>query len=283
MTSNSSTRLESSSDIAAVESCKIESWLLSIDDRSVEYWSDPENEKGKVFDVSDGDLEKLEQDRHLIDIFNNVQALIQLTKLKLDYSKILSLASGVCWLEARLLKNTSNFELTALDYAKHRIHRLAPEIFQWYGLGGSHINLVHGSMLELRLEDQSQDVVLLSQAFHHTCEPYRLLTEIKRVLREDGTVLIVGEHYFDSVIQIKQTIKHFIKWVLNYQDKYRSVHRFVPDYQSLFPRSFEKGDIHYPMVEYDALFTGAGFTYERYVHKPEQLQSFVLRKDTKRV
>ena len=274
----SSANMGSQYETKAVAPCNMESWLLSIDDRSAQYWNDPEKETGKVFDVSDGDIAKLEQDRHLKDIFNNVQSLIQLADLELNDSKILSLASGVCWLEARLLADISKFELTALDYAKHRIHRLAPDIFQWYGLGGSHISLVHGSMLELRVEDRSQDVVLLSQAFHHTCEPYRLLIEIKRVLRDDGTVLIVGEHYFDKFMQLKQTIKHVGKWVLNYQGKYRSVHRLVPDYQSLFPRSFEKGDIHYPMVEYDALFTGAGFNYDRHVHKKESLQSFVLKK-----
>lgn len=44
-----------------------------------------------------------------------------------------------------------------------------------------------GSFYSLKFPDNSIDVVLLAQAFHHAHHPLRLLKEMDRVLRVGGT------------------------------------------------------------------------------------------------
>lgn len=87
--------------------------------------------------------------------------------------------------------------------------------------------------MDLKLEQKSQDIILLSQAFHHTNEPIRLLNEIKKVLKCDGVVIIICEHYYNWKIQSKQIIKHFIKYIINYKN-YRDINVCYPQYQAMF-------------------------------------------------
>ena len=135
--------------------------------------------------------------------------------------------------------------------------------------------MVYGSILDLKVKYQSQDIVLLSQAFHHVNEPIRLLSEIKRVLKPNGFIVIVGEHYFNWRVKLINIAKHFVKYFLNW-NRYRDVYPFIPSYQTLFPPCYEKGDIHYSKLEYHHMFTGMGFRYRHFIDRSKTIQAFVL-------
>lgn len=263
-----------------MKACKKIDWIESEYIDTFEYWNDRQVEKAKVFDVTDGNYEKLEDNEHLTQIFRQLQDLIQAESVTLESSAILSLACGTCWLEGRAF-NKENISLIAVDFSRHRIHEIAPKTLEWYGMCSNNVTLVHGSILDLKIAAETQDVVLLSQAFHHTNEPIALLREIRRVLRADGVVIIVGEHFYSKAVRAKRSLKHLIKYVFNFDGTYRRLHSLFPDYQTLFPRCFQKGDMHYPMVEYDAMFSGMGFKYVRYMNKEKTLQGFILRKNNR--
>ena len=188
--------------------------------------------------------------------------------------QVLSLAAGTCWLEGRFFNDKDIKHLVAIDFSKHRIHDLASLTIKHYKLTEK-VDLVYGSILDLKVKDQSQDIVLLSQAFHHINEPIRLLSEIKRVLKPNGVVVIVGEHYYNWKIKLIGVAKHFAKYLLNYK-KYRDVRSFVPSYQALFPPCYEKGDIHYSKLEYHHMFVGTGFEYKHFIDRTKTIQAFVL-------
>lgn len=242
------------------------------------YWNDRQAERAKVFDVTDGDYSKLEESEHLNQIFKQVHDMTQAESIFFDSRAILSLASGTCWLEGRLFNN-KNVSLIAVDFSLHRIHEIAPKTLAWYGIRPNQVALVHGSMLDLKISNETQDIVLLSQAFHHTNEPISLLREIRRVLKDDGAVVIVGEHFYNKSVRAKRALKHLMKYILNHRGDYRNIHSLLPDYQTLFPSGGQKGDVHYSMAEYDAMFSEAGFRYKRYVNSEKTLQGFVLWKN----
>jgi ubiquinone/menaquinone biosynthesis C-methylase UbiE/DNA-binding transcriptional ArsR family regulator len=56
------------------------------------------------------------------------------------------------------------------------------------------LSFVLADMEDCGLEDQSVDIVLISQALHHSAEPSKVIAEAARVLRPAGQVLILDLH-----------------------------------------------------------------------------------------
>lgn len=239
---------------------------------SAEYWNNEENELGKAFYVLEG-FKKLESSQHLKDIYLDLQEMLNDNNIKLK-GNIVSLGSGSCWLESWVLRDQSFDSFIGVDISSHRIHKLAPITIQKYGLPKDKVRLVHGDIHQLNIDNSSQDIILLSQAFHHTDQPIRLLGELRRVLKRDGVIFIVGEHYYGTYTYTKRLIKHFSLFFLS--KEYRSVNGFWPQYASLFPPCFEKGDNHYSMVTYHNFFSKFGFDYKRYFNSKRGTQGFVL-------
>ena len=219
-------------------------WIEENKIRTAEYWNDLEKEKAKVFNILDGDFLKLEKNSHLNDLYIHLKEISEAENFDYTKKSFLSLASGTCWLEGRFLKDKNIEKLIAVDFSKHRIHELGLKTLEYYEFEKGKLELVYGSILDLKIESFSQDFILLCQAFHHINEPIQLLKEINRVLKINGKVIILGEHYYNWGVKLRNTLKHFIKYTINYND-YRSLNTFFPEYQALFPPSYEKGDVHY--------------------------------------
>lgn len=259
---------------------QLENWVDERGDRELptsDYWDNPSNEEGKAFNVIEGGFEALENSSKLRVLFEQAKDLLKLGEVNLN-GRILSLAAGTCWLESWLLKGAAFEHLTAVDFSEHRIHRIAPKTLDHYGITTGRVTLAYGDILDLKVEAKSQDVVLLCQAFHHASEPRRLLDEVKRVLKDDGKVIILGEHYYSASVRMKAIWRHFRRWIRN-RKNYRRIHSFLPEYQMLFPPSFEKGDIHYSLYSYDVMFRFASLDYLHQVSPCKTLQGFVLWKN----
>ncbi len=255
----------------------LKNWIEKNEIRTAKYWEDPEKEKTKVFNILDNDLKKLEEDIHLNNIYNHLLEISNNENISFKDKTIISLASGTGWLEGKFLRDKKINKLTLIDFSKHRIHELGPKTLKLFGFELDRADFVYGNILDLKIKNNSQDIILLSQAFHHINEPIKLLNEIKRVLKDDGVVIILGEHYYSWKIKLNRIIKHYIKYFLNYK-KYRKLNSFFPEYKSLFPPSYEKGDIHYSKLEYHHLFTSMMFDYNHYIHNTKTIQAFVLKK-----
>lgn len=248
---------------------------LLVDQVSSEYWNDEDKERDKAFNVIDLGFEKIEGSDKYSALLDQLVTLTEKYNIKTDDAKILSVASGTCWLESQWLKDRPFESLSCVDFSKHRIHKLAPYTMEHYGLDDN-IKFLHGSVFDLDEKGERYDIVLLSQAFHHIEEPIRLLRYLNGLLAEGGVIMIIGEHYYSNYEYHKRAIKHFIKYLINWKG-YRDLRNFYPGWQDLFPPDFEKGDIHWSSSEYDFIFRKSGFfLYRRDVHASKLFQSYVL-------
>lgn len=244
---------------------------------SSSYWNDEEAEKKKIWGMWESNFEELESKFLKKGLFQQFNRIVEEQNIELDGCNVASLGAGICILEAMIAKNNLRInKMINIELSKHRIFNIAPNIFEKYSVPKDKIELCLGSFLDLKIEDNSLDLIIMSQAFHHCLDPEKLLLETKRVLRKNGIVIIVGEHFFGKNEIIKRFFKHFPKYLLNYKET-RSRSSFLPSWRCLFPIDQVKGDHHYNQDQYSMMFKNTGFKSERWVFKEYMNQAFYLK------
>lgn len=247
---------------------------------SSEYWNNAELEKNKIWGMWDVDFKQLEKKFLKKGLLDQFLKICSDTSLELKGKKILSLGSGISILEANILKLFPEIDLiTNVELSEHRVFEIAPEIFGKYNINSEKYKLCLGSFLNLKIEDESQDIVLMSQAFHHSNSPEHLLLEVKRVLKPSGNVIIIGEHYFDKLDLLKRIIKFYPKYIINHNDT-RTKTGPLPTWRALYPVDEIKGDHHYNQFQYKSLFKKADLSYRRYVFPHFRNQGFIISKSS---
>ena len=161
-------------------------------------------------------------------LFKQLVFIVKQNGIDLNNNTAASLASGTCALESLILKKYNGIQkLFCVDFSKHRIKEIALRVLDHHKIDPNIIELCLGSFYDLKIEDNSLDIVFLCQAFHHAKYPDKLLSEIRRVLKRKGKLVIIGEHYFHILEISKRVIKHFIKWIINYKEA-RTKSGFLP-------------------------------------------------------
>jgi ubiquinone/menaquinone biosynthesis C-methylase UbiE len=111
------------------------------------------------------------------------------------------------------------------------------------------INRYVGSFYNIKLQDESIDVAILSQAFHHAERPSDLLQEIHRILKRTGVVYIFGEHFIDW----KKILWRFLSILLKKR-------KLIINFRELFPTDPVLGDHYYKISDYFKMAEAAGFS-----------------------
>lgn len=216
---------------------------------SSEYWNDIEAEKSKEWWIEDGDYERcrnyLETSGLMLDYRQSEAWVLEMGRKNL---RILDLAAGIGWTSALLSKLDCVAEVHAVEISRHRLERLFPHAALMFGGRENSIHRHLGSFYDLRLPEQSMDVVYLSQAFHHADRPLHLLLECDRVLARGGRILLIGE----PCISGAQIGRRFVRALL----KDREV---VTDFYRLFPPDAESGDHYYKRSDYYFMFRAMGY------------------------
>jgi ubiquinone/menaquinone biosynthesis C-methylase UbiE len=267
---------------------RIEEWLT--DAQTLEYsdyWNDEAEERKKPFWILDGDFEKMERYLDSIGLVQQLDASVMAARQY--FGRKLrgvgcDLAAGSLWAEPHLLRLGAVEKIYCVDYSRHRLSKLGPAVLEHYHIPPHKIVLALGDFHYLRLPDAVLDFVFMSAAFHHSDEPARLLREIKRVLKPEGLVIIIGEHIADLSLKhyVRQPIKFMISTYLPHPLQRRWLGRtiatrhFLPKPEELFAADGELGDHHYPLERYKTLFSEAGFRHIRLCDQRARLQSFVL-------
>lgn len=180
--------------------CKVENWLSDSPDRKIEYseyWNDEQNEQDKAWNILDGDFTKMESYLAQIGLVEDLRECLDACRARRG-SRLggvgIDLAAGNLWASPHLFGCGDVEKLYCLEFSKHRLLKLGPKVLEHYQVPNDKVVLVYGSFYDLHLPDGCLDFALLSAAFHHAEDPNRLLAEIRRVLKPDGVLMMIGEH-----------------------------------------------------------------------------------------
>lgn len=262
---------------------EIQYWLSDKDLDNIysgQYWNNEEEEKKKELYILDGNSQKLikylKESTTCYKEFESVVEFALRNNFKLQGIG-LDLAAGVCWTTALLSQLDSVEKIFAIDISRHRLLKIAPSVLDLFKAHGNKIVRVIGSFYDLKLPDQSVDFCFMSQAFHHADDPYRLLCEIKQVLKPSGVVLIIGETPIYTFDFIKTYIKNLIKIVLPLKRvRKRVVYKIFPKFNDLFYPDNASGDHFYRIGDYSRIFQQAGF--QLYINETNVFKNFIAIK-----
>lgn len=213
------------------------------------YWNDIEEERKKPWWIEDGEYDECRRylaETGLMREYQLAEAFIR--DIPRDGLKVMDLAAGIGWTSALLSKIDRVAEVHCVEMSSHRLERLFPHSIAMFQGSGAKIHRYLGSFYDLRMPEQSMDVVFLSQAFHHAHRPIRLMTECDRILKPGGRIVVVGEHR----IGVHRVVSRFFSTLLRKG-------RIVTDFHDLFPPDPTLGDHYYRRSDYYLLFGAMGY------------------------
>jgi len=132
-----------------------------------------------------------------------------------DKCTVLDLAGGTGWLSAYLSTYDTISQIYLLDSSKFFLQNMMPGIVELMSGNAKKITPIEGLFAPLYFEDKSLDVVVVSSSLHHVDNMETLLKEIKRVLKDDGFLLILNETPYTSLRYVAAITKQFVRIMLN--------------------------------------------------------------------
>lgn len=267
---------------------QIEEWFSDVEKLEYsDYWNNEKQDAEKIWWVLDGDFSKMENYLVSIHAISQIESCVNAAKK--TFSRNLQgtgadLAAGNLWGTPHLIRLGAK-KVISVEYSRHRLHKLGTVVLEHYGISTEQALLALGDFHHLLIDDASLDFVFMSQAFHHSETPKRLLAEIRRVLKPDGIVIITGEHitkpsFFRYFIQPLKFL--FSKIVPNNIQKKIFKHplqnnEFLLGKTSDFIRKDEiLGDHYFTDEQYRRLFHQHGFEYICLRQPNWHSQAFVL-------
>lgn len=126
------------------------------------------------------------------------------------------LGAGPLWEVPHLFKLGNIKKIYCVDYSYPLLVEIGSEVLSRYKVPSERVVLALGSFYKLKIPRKSVDFVFLSQAFHHAGNPNALLSEIKRVLKPEGVVIIIGECITEiAEVNLKTYVKYMAKILLS--------------------------------------------------------------------
>jgi SAM-dependent methyltransferase len=233
---------------------KIVKWITEEELKGIytsEYWNDIEEEKKKEWWIEDGNYERCLKylNKSLMGEYKKSENFI--CNFDGDNIKIADLAAGIGWTSVLISKIKKVKEVHSVEISKHRIGALFENSVKMLSGESDKIFRYLGSFYDLKFEDNSLDIIYMSQAFHHADAPLRLLYECDRVLKNNGRVILVGESY----IPIKRILRRFLFNIVR-----TKTIRF--NFYELFPPDQVLGDHYYRVSDYMFMFHSLGYSLD---------------------
>ena len=250
----------------------VEHWLRPDEVRQIEtyaYWNDREVEREKPWDVSGGDFGPMEEYLKSSGLLAELKAALSTLEAtgRCLEGRGADLACGTMWAVPHLLKQRDVEHIHCVEMSAHRLLEIGPKILEHANVSTELVTLCLGDFAKLRLSDGALDFAFLSKAFHHASDPNALLTELKRVLKPGGVVLLIGEEPMTVSVPVL-VLKHSVAWLLSLLPGSIQRRLFGRTFRaggplwrisSWLPYSPSQGDRHYFAWQYAAMFHRAGF------------------------
>jgi len=116
-----------------------------------------------------------------------------------------------------------------------------------------------------------------------------MLSEIYRVLKKSGSIIITGEKIIDYKMYLLKLLKKVINDILvllRFKKNLSTQRLFSYQFRDLFPSNETKGDTHYTLSMVRKLFYDAGFELKHYpsnssVQKRQNEYIYIIKKNDK--
>jgi len=249
-------------------------WIYSANNISTrDYWDNPDTPSNNQF------LMKVELKKNLAKEYYETNRY-ECYKKYIEYAKersfpisgtLIDVGSGFCFYSSELSKIKDVNKIYALDFSSVRLERIAPILFELQGTSKEKIIRVVGDFYDIKLENESIDVVFMAATFHHANDLNRLLIEMNRILKKGGFMFIICETPINAFQGVKAYIGHFIKYFaskcsfLFILEKVTQRKMFVcgelfPKMWKMFPEDESLGDHYYTIEDYKKYINRHGFT-----------------------
>jgi ubiquinone/menaquinone biosynthesis C-methylase UbiE len=173
-------------------------------------------------------------------------------------SIILDMGSGGGWLSGYLSNFESVKKIYSLDSSKYFLHQMMPQILKIMGANQKKIIPVEGLFNPILLGDESTDMIVASSALHHAENLEQVLKEIRRVLKKNGTLIILNETPGSASRHLLRVIKACLSILKNLLlKKYHSISPSVSSCGYLYDPYL--GDKAYPIWYWQKSLNAAGF------------------------
>jgi SAM-dependent methyltransferase len=236
-----------------------------------QYWNDLSAEQSKEWWIADGGEVAYERLRTSLDEVGLMTeyriAEHYISTLTRNDLSIADLASGIGWASSLFSKLPNVRSVHAVEISHHRLELLFPQAVRLFKGEASKLNRNLGSFYNLQFPDVSMDIVFLSSAFHHASNPLRLLTEVDRVLRPGGALILIGENF----IGWRNVFRRMIKKLL-LEGKY------CTNFQELFPPDQVLGDHYYRVGDYHDFFQTIRYKVVKFSVQNNQSVMFISEK-----
>ena len=104
--------------------------------------------------------------------------------------KMLDIGCGTGQLISHLAKQLPNAKLYGIDLTEAMINRAKQKLKQY-----KNITLQQASVENIPHKDKLFDYILTTEAFHHFPDPEKALLEMKRVLKDDGKIILIDINF----------------------------------------------------------------------------------------
>jgi ubiquinone/menaquinone biosynthesis C-methylase UbiE len=236
-----------------------------------QYWNDLSAEQSKEWWIADGGEAAFERLRASLDEVGLMAeyriAEDYIAKLPRIDLNIADLASGIGWTSSQLSKLPNVASVHAVEISQHRLELLFPQAVRLFKGEAVKLSRNLGSFYNLQFAGSSMDIVFLSSAFHHASDPSKLLTEIDRVLKPGGALILIGEVFIGR--------NHIFRRILK---KLLLERKYCTNFHELFPPDQVLGDHYYRVGDYNDFFQMVNYKVVKYSVQNNQTCMFIAEK-----
>jgi len=252
----------------------IVTWL---DERSLsaiyssQYWNDLAAEKSKEWWIADGTDTAFARLRNYLDASGMLDSYAvaerHIAQLPARGLVIADIASGIGWSSSLLSKLPNVAEVHAVELSQHRLELLFPQAVRMFNGTAEKLHRNLGSFYQMGFADHSMDVVFISAAFHHASNALKLLTEMDRILKPGGKLILVAENFVGSVAIARRMLKTLLK-----------ERRLCTNFYELFPPDDIAGDHYYRVSDYHMFLQMLGYRMLEVSVQRNTMAAFIAEK-----
>ena len=111
----------------------------------------------------------------------------------LVFGHVIDLGAGTCWATARFSTVHAIERVVALDMSERFLTEVGSRVLHQVGGDESKVAFAVGSYNDVPLPSASFNTAFLIAAIHHSLSPIKTLLEARRLLRPDGTLVLVEQ------------------------------------------------------------------------------------------